>query len=120
MDEKVFFEGGDIKVTNARFISGGQTYAMSNVTSVMSREESPNALGPLLVIAVGLIVFFTESYLLGAAITALGGYWIWHQDSTYHVVLSTSAGETTALTSQKKALVGDVVRALNDAIVHRG
>ena len=33
MNEKTFFEYDGVKVTNARFIVDGQTFAMSNVTS---------------------------------------------------------------------------------------
>ena len=42
MEEKTFFD--DVKVTNSRFISGSQTYAMSNITSAKAYEKKPNRL----------------------------------------------------------------------------
>jgi hypothetical protein len=42
MEECTFFEYEDVKVTNARFISGGQTFAMNNVTSVKPYEKKPS------------------------------------------------------------------------------
>jgi hypothetical protein len=33
-DEKTFFQYEDVAVTNSRFMVGGQTFAMSNITSV--------------------------------------------------------------------------------------
>jgi hypothetical protein len=44
MEEQVFFDNGDVTVTNARFISSGQTYVMSNITSVKSLVEDPSKL----------------------------------------------------------------------------
>ena len=54
MDEKTFFEYDDVKVTNARFISGSQTYAMSNVTSVKAFEEKPSRLWGIVALLIGL------------------------------------------------------------------
>ena len=34
VQETTFFEQGNVKVTNARFIVPSQTYAMSDITSV--------------------------------------------------------------------------------------
>ena len=44
MEEKTFFEYEDVKVTNTRFITGGQTFAMSNITSVKAFEKKPERL----------------------------------------------------------------------------
>jgi len=40
MEERTFFEYEDVKVTNSRFINGGQTFAMNNVTSVKPYEKN--------------------------------------------------------------------------------
>lgn len=42
MEEKVFFEHGSVKVTNARFVVDAQTFAMSNVTSVAQAYSAGN------------------------------------------------------------------------------
>ena len=33
-EEKIYFEEGDVKVTNARFLTYGKMHSMANVTSV--------------------------------------------------------------------------------------
>jgi type III secretory pathway component EscS len=40
MEEKVFYDDGENKVTNTRFVTGSQTYAISNITSVGIKEVS--------------------------------------------------------------------------------
>jgi hypothetical protein len=120
VDEKTFFEYEDVKVTNARFISGGQTYAMSNVTSVKSREESPSRVGPALVLLFCLGAFMAENYFFGIVLGALGLFWLIKQKAVYHVMLSTAGGETSALKTNQPEYLSKVVKALNDAIVYRG
>ena len=119
MDEKTFFEHGDVKVTNARFISGGQTYAMSNVTSVKAFKESPNRIGAILLILIGLGVV-TYNVAVGLLIIAAAAYFIYRQKPVFHIMLATAGGETSALKTHQREYLSSVVSALNEAIVHRG
>jgi len=45
-EEKIYFEEGDVKVTNARFLTYGKMHSMANVTSVAKyvvvRKIAPN------------------------------------------------------------------------------
>ena len=52
-----------------------------------------------------------------AAVAALHLYM---QKTTYHVMLNTSGGETSALKTHQLDYITKVVIALNEAIVHRG
>jgi hypothetical protein len=72
MDEKTFFEYDDVKVTNARFISGSQTYAMSNVTSVKAFEEKPSRLWGIVVLLIGLAIA-SNNAAVGLIIAASAG-----------------------------------------------
>lgn len=122
-DEKTFFEHGDVKVTNARFVTGGQTYAMSNVTSVKTFEKKPSRVGGLVIIALGVAVMVpmtSQSIAVGAVIAAGGIFYMLKQKTLYHIMLSTSAGETSALNTHEKEYLSQVVGALNEAIVQRG
>lgn len=119
MDEKTFFEYDDVKVTNARFISGSQTYAMSNVTSVKAFEEKPSRIGGIIVLIIGLAIA-ANSPVPGIVIAAAAGYYLYQQKTMYHVMLATAGGETSALKTNQKEYLGKVVAALNEAIVHRG
>ncbi|HMN13754.1 MAG TPA: DUF6232 family protein [Bellilinea sp.] len=119
MDEKTFFEYDDVKVTNARFISGSQTYAMSNVTSVKAFEEKPKRFGAIIVLVIGLVILINEP-ALGFIISTAAAFYLYQQKTIYHVMLATAGGETSALKTHQKEYLNKVVSALNDAIVHRG
>jgi hypothetical protein len=132
MEEKVFFESGDVKVTNNRFISGSQTFAMSNVTSLRPTEEPPPRDGRGAVFLIGLLVLLVSAGSLtsGAAVAAalgaaiglgvcvlavkMPGVW-----PLYRIILTTSAGETSALVTREREHLDRVLQALNEAIVHR-
>lgn len=120
MEEKTFFEYEDVKVTNARFISGAQTFAMSNITSVKALTESPNRWFGILMIVMGLLVAAKESLAGGVVLIAIAALILYMQKTTYHVMLSTSGGETSALKTYQLEYITKVVNALNAAIVYRG
>ena len=131
--EKVFFEAHGIKVTNARFIVNKQTYAMASVSSVkVSRtDKTPSKSAAILTTIVGAFVLaaaFGEikqawwAALVGLGLMGLG--WLWAQSIKplfeYKLILTTSSGETTALTSFSESDIRIVENALNESIIHRG
>lgn len=121
MEEKMFFESGNISVSNSRFIVDGQTYAMGNVTSVKTGIEEAKKGAGILIGLVGLIVLFGgKSIIWGGIILIVGILAFLGTKHKYSVVLSTSSGENQALTSEDKAHIEKVVSALNDAIVSGG
>jgi hypothetical protein len=122
MEERVFFNKGNVSVSNSRFIVDGQTYAISNVTSVKSGEISGSYSGAMILLIIALCFFAGGAFmkLLGVALLMLAIYVLTKVKSTYTVILNTSAGENKALSSQDKTHVESIVTALNDAIVSRG
>jgi len=127
MEETVFFDDGNVTVTNARFISNGQTYVMSNITSVKNLIETPSRVGPVILVIVAVIILLAglSNSSGGAIITGLifggaGLAWLNALKSKYYVALATASGETRALTSENKDFIDTIVKALNDAIIHRG
>jgi hypothetical protein len=122
MEEKVFFNKGNVSVSNSRFIVDGQTYAISNVTSVKSGEIAGSQSGTVILIIIALCFFAGGLFmkLLGSALLIFALYLSTKVKSTYTVILNTSAGENKALSSQDKSHVQSIITALNDAIVSRG
>lgn len=122
MDEKIFFSQGNVSVSNSRFIVDGQTYAMSNVTSVKSRVTPPDRSAAVIIAIVGLACLFGRGWLLVAGLVAVAiGVLAWMgSKAKYAVVLNTSSGENQALVSEDKAYIANVVASLNEAIVSRG
>jgi uncharacterized membrane protein len=119
MAEQTFFEYEDVKVTNARFISGSQTYAMSNVTSVKAFEQKPKRFWGIVLMIIGLSVAINAP-VVGLVIAVGAAVFLFMQKTVYHVMLSTSGGETSALKTHQQEYLQKVVSALNEAIVHRG
>ena len=123
MAETVFFDENNVKVTNARFIANGQTYAMSGVTSVRSTMAPAEIKGYLVGIGVGLLLLIAldgAAKLIGIVVAGLAGWMLMNAKSTHWVTLVTAAAESRALESQDESFINKVVEALNDAIVHRG
>jgi hypothetical protein len=123
--ETVFFEEGNVRVTNTRFVVGNQTYAMQGVTSVRSHITDPDRKFPALICLIGVGVIFFGGWgakLMGAGMVALG-IWIWSKQRPINTVLLCSAsGEVSALddAQDKSVQIAAVIAALNDAIIHRG
>jgi hypothetical protein len=120
MEETTFFQYEDVRVTNARFVVGSQTFALSNITSVKSYEQSPNRLWPIAFVIVGVIVVMGGAAPVGLLFLAIGGVWWYLQKSLFQVRLATAGGETTALESEQRDYIQKIVEALNAAIVARG
>lgn len=123
MEEKIFFNQGNVSVSNSRFIVDGQTYAMNNVTSVKSGVIEPNRTGPIILGIIGLLMLFGSSggwliaglVLLGLAVLAWKG-----NKRQFTVLLNSSSGENKALVSTDESYIKTVINSLNDAIVSRG
>lgn len=119
MPEKTFFDYDGVRVTNTRFIVDGQTYAMSNITSVTAEVQTPNRIIPALLIVAGVGIALT-GYYAALLLSIAGIMWLKFQKTVYHVTLHTAGIETSALQTYQKEYLQRVVRALNDAIVYRG
>lgn len=123
MEERVFFERNGVKVTNARFMVGSQTYAMNGVTSVKSRITPPNRGGAVVAVIVGVLLFFAldgGAKLFGLLVAGAAGWMLSQMKDTHSVFLSSASGEVQALADQDGEYIGGVIGALNEALVHRG
>jgi hypothetical protein len=100
-------------------MTGGQTFAMNNVTSVKTQINKPSRIGGILVLIVGLGIAVTNPEI-GIAVIAAAALYLYMQKTVYHVMLTTSGGETSALKTYQFDYITKVVNALNESIVHRG
>ena len=121
-EEKNFFNQGGVSVSNSRMMYGGQTYAMSDITSVKSFEKTPSRIVPIILIIVGLFGLAAGKDGIIVALLLIGGgiAWLIAQKSDYSVLLTSASGEVKAYTSKDKDFVGKIINAVNEAIVHRG
>jgi hypothetical protein len=125
-DETIFFQSGNIAVTNTRFIAGSQTFAMGGITSVEGIEIPASPIAPVLLIIIGLILAVSgfggawPFIIVGLLIIAGGVLLAVCRKSKFSVVLRTAGGEVTAYSSNDKSLIAEIIRAINASIVSRG
>lgn len=121
-DEEAILDHGDITVTKSRFMVGGQTFAIRNVTSVKGVEIPPDwtpvttlvVFGALAMILMAChFMFAVLGVLLLICAFALANA----QSPTHAVVLTTAAGEVRAYENPSKKFIQEVVAALNQAII---
>jgi len=121
-DESVYYRNGEVSVTSARFIVGSQTYAMRNVTSVKGITIWPGRLVPIAIIILGLVCIATISAVgisIGTILVASGVWLLKTRKPTHAILLTTAGGEIRAYESEASKEIGDVLDALNEAIVER-
>ena len=119
--EKIFFQDQNVTVTQARYISNGQMYAMRNISSVslFTIKASYSSQIVLLVIGVILLVI-PKAWIVGLILVAAGIWWLTATKDDYAVRISTNAGEANSHVSKNRTYIQSIVLALNEAIVHRG
>jgi len=83
-------------------------------------ELKPSRLGGVLVLLIGLAFLTSSNYMSGAALAAGAAAYLYFKKTVFHVLLSTSGGETKALKTYQRAYLNKVLTALNEAIVYRG
>lgn len=122
--EQEFFNEDGVVVTNSRFMVGGQTYAMRNITSVKAVKHDPSFGRPLFVGGAGILTAFSGFSngaptvgAIGLLLFVIALVIIFRSKPTYAVVLTTSGGEVRAVENPRKAFVMSIVSALNDSII---
>jgi len=118
-EEQVIYENGGVKVSNARLIMPAQTYAMSGITSVTTREFTPSKKGPIIVAIIGILLFFAK-WFLGLIVVGVAVAWWVLSKSKFTLFLSSASGENEALTSSNRDFILEVEEAVNQAMIARG
>jgi len=127
LEEKVFFDNGNIKVTNSRFIVHGQTYVISNIASIkmLKYENMFQRLLYFIVIFLGVVGVGIKSkdsvvgnYFIGASIILF--ILTTRLKPSYFVSIVSSSGIFAAVKSTNKELITEIIDALNKAIIDRG
>ncbi len=134
LHERVILEDETVKVTNARAVIGGKTYAVANITSVqVKQDEIKLEASAVTLLIVGLVVVMGGAALgnvdsmpalvaviLGLVICGFGIAAARKQLPFFSLTLTTSGAEVQVFRTQDAEYMGRVTKALNDAIVSRG
>lgn len=117
MEERQLLTDGDVTVTTTRLVTGAQTYALRNITSVKFKAMKPHDAAPIVfgVIAAALILvaiisssWFAGAFAVGAGLLAWGA---WRVKPMGRVILVSSGEEKVALTTDH-----DRARRVFDAV----
>jgi len=128
-EETTFYSDSLVRVTNARLMIGQTTYAMLNITSVMTAKENPSIVGPVLLLTIGAICFIgglsggwsSGGVTLGFLMVGIGGGWLKERlKPKYHLRISSSSGEANVVTSKDKQTIEKMVQAVNEAMIGAG
>jgi hypothetical protein len=128
-----YSDGAGVRVTNARVIIRGTTYAMANISSV-SLVKIPPSLGcAIMLIVVGVIATIAgfaiggersdtrlAVILAGLVAAVIGIVIVSVAKPTYALRITSSSGEMNVLASKDAEYIASIVRAVNEAMVHRG
>src|ERR1700754_2282208 len=119
--EITFYQDASVQVTQSRFITKSKTYAMRNISSVHIFEIVKSRRFPIILIAFGLALLFSDAArVVGFIAIALGALILALTKNEFAVRISTNAGEVNSIISKDKSYIQNIVNALNDAIVHTG
>ncbi len=121
-EERTILQRDNVTVTSARVVLGGQTFALSGITSVRAAVIEPKWGGVVLAVLAGVmfIMIGGAAVFLGIASLALAAVMAAGKKPMHRVVLVTSAGEQTGLETVDRAEVAEVVKTVSDAIVAHG
>jgi hypothetical protein len=115
-----------VRVTDKRVIIASTTYSMANITSVSTTIEKPSMLGPILIMAIGVLMFLggfgNQNYgssFFGAIVAALGYFWYRGRKPIWHLRIASASGEATPLQSNNQQWIASIAQAINEAIIHR-
>ena len=74
--EKVFFKDKNVTVTQSRFIANEKTYAMRNISSVSNNKLKKSRAIPIILVALGVLLYFSGSKTFSMLMAIIGGVWI--------------------------------------------
>ncbi|WP_192822789.1 DUF6232 family protein [Rufibacter sp. LB8] len=119
--ETVFFQDANVTVTQSRFISGGQTFAMRNISSVSNFHIKKSRAGAILLLMLGILMLFSEATRgMGIALALAGGVWLYFTKDSYAVRINSNSAEANGFVAKDRDYIQKILDAVNEAMVFRG
>lgn len=126
-EEKIFYQNNDVTVTQSRFVSGGTTYAISDISFVRKRKISKDIkdiLTPIFYIVVGIIflIFSLDLFfrIAGGICVIIGILWLFLVKQKFSVRININKEKEDSFISKDEELIAKIVDAVNNAMVYRG
>lgn len=121
MEEKVFYENGSVKITDKRFMIGGITYVLSNITSVNKITNASSLPVGVILIIIGILLTIDDIKFLSlwTILFFIPGVLLLFTKPKYSVNLATSSGAVMAYSSKDEAEIDTIIKELNNAFVSK-
>lgn len=119
--EHDFYQDARVRVTSARFMTPGQTIAMSGVTAVGVVKHGMTTFEKLcLLVGIAMLLTFWEwgSKIIFAVLLVAFGIWAF-LNPVHALHLTSSSGKQRILASRQKARIFAIADAVEKVIVHR-
>jgi hypothetical protein len=122
--EKIFYQDDAVIVTQSRFVSGGTTYAIRDISFVRKCKISKDILTPIFYIVVGIIflIFSLDLFfrIAGGICVIIGILWLFLVKQKFSVRINTNKGKEDTIISKDEDLIAKIVYAVNNAVFYRG
>lgn len=126
-DETIYYNEGNVKITNARAILDTRTFAMNGITSVSMSSKAPPIFLPAVLILIGVIVGLMSigndgwlGYVIAMVLIGAGVGLYKMASTMYTVRVGSASGEQNAYTTSNQDQIRKIVEAINTAIIKRG
>jgi hypothetical protein len=120
--EKTLYQNNDVTVTQSRFISGGTTYAIRNISFVRICKIRKDIVTQIFYIVVGIIfiIFSLDLFfrIAGVICVLIGIFWLFLVKKKFAVRINTNAGEVDGFISKDEELIAKIVNAINEAMFY--
>ena len=118
--EIIFYQDPKVTVTQNRFVTDSETYAMKNILSVSNFEIVKSKNGPIIQMALGAILLIPSGLrILGGILVIIGFLWLFSIKNEYTARINTDAGEINTIVSGNRDYIQKIVDALHEAIIFR-
>ena len=122
-EEKIFYQNNDVTVSQSRFVSGGKTYAIRNISSVKKCVIRKHIVTPIFYIVVGItfLIFSLDLFfrITGGICVIIGVLWLFSGKRKFSVRINTNEGKEDSLISTDEELIAKIVYAVSEAIFYR-
>ena len=124
--EKIFYQDDAVIVTQSRFVSGGTTYAIRDISFVRKckiSKDIKDILTPIFYIVVGIIflIFSLDLFfrITGGICVIIGVLWLFSGKHKFSVRINTNEGKQDSFISTDEELIEKIVYAVSEAIFYR-
>jgi len=124
-DPTYYSDDKGVRITSTRLIVGEATYSMANITSIKTSKTGPNYAVGIIAAVIGLVFVglhgISSALAVIGVLLALGGIaFLLTTKPTFHLEVTSAAGEQSPLSSKDEKYIEKVAVALNEALIKRG